>query len=103
MTGRRLHERYSRSIPVSVTYEDKDYEALTENLSVGGMYLVTKAPVPYGADIRIRFRIPNLKDDTVCIVTVRWIKEDGIGVRFGSLRAIEVWGLNQLLKPPQEG
>ena len=98
MTGRRIHERYEIQLPVVIFHADKQYQAVTQNMSLGGMYIATDAKIAYDARIQVQFRLPALKDDTVCTVTVRWKKPDGIAVQFGSLRALEVWGLNQLFK-----
>jgi len=98
VTGRRVHERYEIQLPVVITHEGRQFDAVTHNVSLGGMYLVTTATLPYNARIQMQFRLPALKEQTVCTVTVRWKKPDGIGVQFGSLRALEVWGLNQLFK-----
>ncbi len=98
MPGRRVHERYERAFPVTVLHEGKEHEAVTRNVSLGGMYLVTTAQLPYGAKVKIRFRLPALKEETTCEATVRWQKSDGFGVQLGSLRAREVWALNQLFK-----
>lgn len=101
MTGRRVHERFEYELPVTVVHEGAEHEAVTQNISLGGMYLVTRAGLKYGAQVKLRFRLPALKEPTECTGTVRWTKEDGIGVQFGSLRALEVWGLNQLMNQHQ--
>jgi hypothetical protein len=62
------------------------------------MFLVTDKSIPYGTEVTLRFRLPAMKEDANARATVRWNKPDGVGVQFGSLRAIEVWGLNQLFK-----
>lgn len=97
MTGRRVHERFEYELSVTVVHQGVEYQAVTQNVSLGGMYITTRAPLKYGAEVKLRFRLPTLKEDTECTGTVRWMKDDGIGVQFGSLRALEVWGLNQLL------
>ena len=116
MTGRRVHERYDCDLEVTLHVESVDgtpdesaREAAaglvgtdvvmrTLNVSLGGMYLLTEAQIPYGAQVKVRFRLPALTEDTLCDGTIRWTKPDGVGVQFGSLRAIEVWALNQLFK-----
>ena len=40
----------------------------------------------------------GLKDDAEIAGTVRWIKDGAIGIQFGSLRAKEVWALNQMFR-----
>ena len=72
--------------------------ARTLNVSLGGMYLLSDVQMPYGTAVKVTFRLPALKEDTVCEGVVRWNKPDGFGVQFGSLRAIEVWGFHQLFK-----
>jgi hypothetical protein len=70
----------------------------TLNVSLGGMYLLCDAQLPYGTEVSATFRLPALKTDTTCEGVIRWNKPDGFGVQFGSLRAIEVWGFHQLFK-----
>ncbi len=98
MTGRRVHERYDCDLDVTVHYGGREIPAKAANVSLGGMYLVMAEQIPYGAQVKLRFRLPALKEFTESTTVVRWNKPDGIGVQFGSLRALEVWGLNQLFK-----
>ena len=79
-------------------YGDRVFEGETRNVSLGGMFVRTSATLPFGAQVRIRFRLPSLKEDTEVSATVRWTTPEGVGVQFGSLRAMEVWALNQLFK-----
>ncbi|MBK6577394.1 MAG: PilZ domain-containing protein [Sandaracinaceae bacterium] len=104
MTGRRVHERYDCDLPVLIAPQGVEGAAAepvptrTQNVSLGGMYLLSELQVPYGTAVKVTFRLPSLKEDTVCEGIVRWNKPDGFGVQFGSLRAIEVWGFHQLFK-----
>ena len=98
VTGRRIHERQERRLRVLIEHEGETFEAVTRNISLGGMYLITEHEFPIGSLIKLRFRLPLLKEDSICEVYVRWQQRDGVGVQFGSLRALEVWALNQLLK-----
>lgn len=105
MSGRRVHERYDCDLQVVITAKAVDggapgepIETRTLNVSLGGMYLLSEAQLPYGTEVTVSFRLPALKEDTTCDGVVRWNKPDGFGVQFGSLRAIEVWGFHQLFK-----
>lgn len=106
VTGRRVHERYDCDLQVLITPKSAPegqegvtaLETRTLNVSLGGMYLLSDAQLPYGTEVSVSFRLPALKEDTVCDGVVRWNKPDGFGVQFGSLRAIEVWGFHQLFK-----
>ena len=98
MTGRRVHERYDRQLDVTVVHAGGEVATVSRNISLGGMYLVTETQLPYGTDVQVRFVLPALKEHVTLQAVVRWVKDDGMGVQFGSLRAREVWGLNQLFK-----
>lgn len=73
-------------------------ECVTRNISLGGMYLVTGSPLDYGTEVTLEFHVPALKEDVNVGAVVRFAQPDGMGIQFGSLRAREVWGLNQLFK-----
>jgi hypothetical protein len=100
--GRRVHERYERKLSVVVVHEGGELACETVNVSLGGMLLATSASLPYGLKVKLRFHLPALKEDANIEAIVRWLKDDSMGVQFGSLRAREVWALNQLFKegPP---
>ncbi len=97
-TGRRVHERYDRRLDVVVIHDGTRLECVTRNISLGGMYLLTDRPLPYGAQVQVEVFLPALREKAVIDCTVRWEKPDGMGVQFGSLRAREVWAFNQLFK-----
>ncbi|MAQ16761.1 MAG: hypothetical protein CMN30_18455 [Sandaracinus sp.] len=96
--GRRVHERYDCDLPVTVVTGEGELETRATNVSLGGMYLITAEQVPFGTTVKVRFRVPSLKDDALIEAVVRWAKPDGFGVQFGRLRALEVWALNQYFK-----
>lgn len=96
--GRRVHERYDRRLDVVVKHQRGRIECVTKNVSLGGMYLVTDERLEYGTAVELEIYLPALKEHASIDATVRWQKDDGMGVQFGPLRAREVWALNQLFK-----
>ncbi len=98
VTRRRVHERYECELEVTIVYEGGETQAIARNMSLGGMYVLTETQLPYGTEVEVRFRVPALKESTSCGATVRWKTEEGLGLQFGSLRALEVWALNQFFK-----
>jgi Tfp pilus assembly protein PilZ len=62
------------------------------------MFIYTDFRAQFGDRVLLRLRLPSLREDSQIEAAVRWVEPDGVGVQFGSLRAMEVWGLNQLLK-----
>jgi hypothetical protein len=98
MTTRRTYDRYEISIPVVLAFDGVEYHGLTRNMALGGMFIFTELDVGYGAPVVVRIRLPALAEESSLEAVVRRIEEDGVGVQFGSLRAMEVWGLNQLFR-----
>lgn len=97
-TTRRGHERYQTDMVVTLTFGDETFEARTDNISLGGMHLIAEKQPPFGAVLEIRFRLPTMKEDTVCKGTVRWNRPEGFGISYDGMRAIDTWGLNQLFR-----
>ncbi|MEM1413745.1 MAG: PilZ domain-containing protein [Myxococcota bacterium] len=98
MPGRRVHERFACELPVIVLEGERELPATASNISLGGLYVITDERLEYGTEVKVRFRVPALKEDAEPRATVRWLRDDGFGVQFGSLRALEVWALNQFFK-----
>ncbi len=98
---RRTQQRYDIRLPVEFSYEGTDYQAQTKNMSLGGMFIETAAPVVYGSKVRVSFRLPALNEPVELDAEVRWVERSGgavqgIGVQFEGLRAKHVWALNKL-------
>ena len=74
----------------------------TVNISQGGVFVNT-SPVPaFGEKVVLRIDLPGVPARCEIACIVRWSKEgDGVGLQFETLRAIEVWALNKLLKSIQ--
>lgn len=70
----------------------------TVNVSLGGMLLRLSKPVPFGSSLVLRVQLPTMKDVSEMPSVVRWEKDGAVGVQFTSLRALDTWALNQLLK-----
>lgn len=98
VTVQRAHERFSICLPVMVLHHGIAYVTETRNISLGGIFVAPIDEIPFGASVHIVFRLAALKQDTEVAATVRWKKPEGLGLQFGSLRALDVWGLNQLFK-----
>jgi hypothetical protein len=62
------------------------------------MFVYTSAKVPFGADVEVVLRLPALKEEITIQAVARWHQDGGVGVSFKSMRAREVWALNQLFK-----
>ncbi|UJR87033.1 PilZ domain-containing protein [Sandaracinus amylolyticus] len=97
-SGRRVHERYALALDVTLKHPDGESAGLTQNVSLGGALIEIKDRITFGAEVRLRLRLPPLKEDAEIPAIVRWIKDGLVGIQFGSLRAKEVWAFNQMFK-----
>jgi len=96
--GKRVHERFDVRLPCTLLLPEGEVAASTRNASLGGLFVETTASVVFGSTVKLRVRLPAMHEDSTLDGTVRWKTPDGVGLQFGSLRAIEVWALNQLFK-----
>jgi PilZ domain len=98
LTEHRKHPR--KIVMTEVAYQVGDgpfVEANCRDLSLGGMFIETPTPLPYGAPLRLRLSLPGLRGGAVVDVVVRWSKPDGMGVQFGVMGARETHALTLLL------
>lgn len=96
---RRIHQRFACELPATVVTADEEFQARATNVSLGGMFLITDGKtLPYGTECKVKVALPSLDGPTEIHVTVRWVTDEGIGVQFGSLRAMEVWGFHRFFE-----
>lgn len=98
--NRRTQQRYEIRLPVEFTHEGQSYQGQTRNMSVGGMFIETAAPIPFNGMVGLKFRVPTNKDPIEVEGHVRWVEgskgaSNGLGVQFQGLRAVHVWALNK--------
>ena len=72
------------------------------DISVGGMFVETGSPPPFGAEVTIAVQLPGQKDRLVLPAVVRWTRPDGMGVQFGLLGARETYAITEYSKPIEE-
>ena len=95
---RRQYERYEIELPVMVVIGTEEIPGATMNVSLGGMLLRLSKPVTFGSSVVLRVQLPAAKEMSEMQAVVRWEKDGAVGVQFTSLRALDTWALNQLLK-----
>ena len=98
MTENRQHSRHIfESEVVFQVGEGPRTEACCRDLSLGGMFIETTAPLPYGVALRLYLPLPGLRGGATIDAVVRWSKPGGMGVQFGSMGARETHALTLLL------
>lgn len=98
MAENRQHPRKQVTSPIAFQIGDGPLiEAESQDISLGGMFINTPEPAPYGASIKVYINLPGLKQETVIDAIVRWNKGSGMGVHFGRMGARETHALTLLL------
>ena len=97
-TNKRLHERFPVALDVSFEFEGRRAQGRSRDISLGGMFIETPSPLPYGTSVVIEVKLPAMNSPAKLQATVRWSGREGMGVQFGTLRAKETWAINQLVR-----
>lgn len=98
MVDKRSHARFPVNLEVTLTHAGAQYQGQSRDVSLGGMFVYTEAKLPFGANVMVQLSLPALREGMAVEAVVRWHQEGGVGLSFKSMRAREVWALNQLFK-----
>jgi type IV pilus assembly protein PilZ len=73
----------------SVKGRAEPLEGLAKDISVGGTFIETTTPAPFGSEVILHLTLPGSDAPTALPGVVRWIRDGGMGVQFGLLGAVE--------------
>jgi hypothetical protein len=96
-SNRRSSERHAVQLEVEVTIAEQLHKAKTRDLSLGGVFIYSKAKPAFNTRVHLRFAIPSQKELIEVGGVVRWDDPGGFGVHFDGLRARDVWALGRFL------
>ena len=100
MTEHRQHPR--KPLKLSVSFGQIGggrVEGSCRDISLGGMFIETPDPMPYGAEVLVYVSLPGLHAETAVKSIVRWTQRGtGMGVQFGTMGARETHALIELLQ-----
>lgn len=96
-------KRHYPRVPIDVSMSCEragapPFQASCKDISVGGMFLVSQILPPFGTQLTLVGRLPGAKKDVRLPAVVRWTKDDGFGVQFGLLGALETHLISELMK-----
>jgi uncharacterized protein (TIGR02266 family) len=100
----RVAPRVDLEVNVDFESEHNFYTGFTQNISSGGLFIATRAPMRVGSRFPIRFGLPGLSAQLEINVIVRWVRdvenpdERGMGVQFESLSAPAREAINAFIK-----
>ena len=90
----RLHPRHQVRLAIGLPGEGSEGEASAENLSVGGVFVATRADRPaVGEEVDLTLVLPNRPEPIRCVGRVVWLREasssgevaPGMGIEFAEL------------------
>ncbi len=103
MFEKRKYARAAIDLPVYFAVKGRDGSAsgIGKDISIGGIFIETESPAPFGADVivRVRLRTPSNGDQDFDLPgVVRWVRAGGMGVQFGLMGALETHAITELTK-----
>jgi serine/threonine protein kinase len=72
--SRRKHSRAPYITPVRVTMGNKTIEARSEDVSEGGLLVITSLPIPENQTVVMQFALPATGELVTCYGEVRWTR-----------------------------
>jgi len=66
--------------------------------SVGGLFVETSTPFPFGTDVIVHLHLPGHKDELALPAVVRWVSGEGMGLQFGLLGARETYAITEVVR-----
>ena len=98
MRDKRSHDRYAIQHDIVLALVEARHPGQTRDLSLGGMFVHTTAPVRFGMEVELHLSVAELKYEGRIPAVVRWVDAGGVGLAYRSLRARDVHAINQLIK-----
>lgn len=103
--SRRSFARYAADVEVDFGSEHNFYAGLTENLSVGGLFIATHQLKKVGEHVDVTLHLPDGGEPSRCVAEVRWTRvysetsdaPPGMGVRFLEIDDTTIERIKQFL------
>jgi type IV pilus assembly protein PilZ len=77
---------------------DETVSGKAKDVSVGGMFVETMSPFPFGTDVIVHVHLPGYKEELALPAVVRWTRVDGMGLQFGLLGARETHTITEIVR-----
>jgi uncharacterized protein (TIGR02266 family) len=94
MLEQRADARHEIYVDVVIGGDSHFYAGLSGDVSRGGIFVATYAPLPVGTPVQVKFVLPD--GELALEGTVRWIRagservSPGLGIRFENLEAVSL-------------
>jgi len=82
--------------------QDQRISGQATDISLGGMFIETAEPAPFGAEVVVHVRLPGQPSAFDLPAVVRWVRPGGMGVQFRMLGARETHTITELVRAGQK-
>jgi hypothetical protein len=72
------------------------------DISLGGMFVVTDTPAPFGGDVTVTITLPGQRVPFTLPGIVRWVGNGGMGIQFKMLGARETHAITEVVRESEE-
>jgi len=98
----RRHQRAPIDVPLEFTSKDGGarHAGRGTDISLGGMFVETAAPLPFGAELVVHVTLPGQRAPFALPAIVRWASPEGMGLQFGLIGARETHAITELTRAP---
>jgi len=79
---KRRHVRKTHFSAVDYVVQDDSHTDFIQNISAGGVFIGTAAPLSAGQEIMLSLPLPVSEDQISVSGEIAWTSEEGIGVKF---------------------
>ncbi len=99
MVEKRQSHRSPLDAPVQVKRkgDDGDIAGRARDVSLGGLFVETPSPFPFGTEVIVHLPVAGYKEPLVMPAVVRWTGEDGMGLQFRLLGARETHAITEIV------
>jgi hypothetical protein len=97
----RRYERATIDVPLEFAARGSAARLVgrARDVSLGGMFVESATPLPFGSDLVIHVVLPGQKQTFALPGVVRWLRgADGMGVQFGLIGARETHAITELTR-----
>ena len=96
----RRHSRAAVDVPVEFVGKGGTERSAgrARDISLGGMFIETDAPLPFSAEVIVHLTLPSQKAPFALPGVVRWNRNGGMGVQFGLIGARETHAITELTR-----
>jgi hypothetical protein len=92
----RRNPRVLLDADVEIVHDGRSSAGRAHDISLGGMFVATTTAASFGSKVTLKFKIG--RDELALDGVVRWTRDDGMGVQFGTFGVRETYAITEWVK-----